>query len=69
MSEELHDRILVCSQCHEEFVFTTDAQRYWQERGYTHDPQRCKHCHTKHKKQQRRDSPQPESSSFPGSCT
>ena len=46
-------KILLCADCQEEFVFTTAAQQYFAERGYTEDPKRCKTCHTKYKKMQR----------------
>lgn len=47
------DKILICVECHEEFVFTAAAQDYFAERGYTDDPKRCKTCHTGFKKAQR----------------
>lgn len=47
------DKILICCECHEEFVFTAAAQDYFAERGYTDDPKRCKSCHTGFKKAQR----------------
>jgi len=46
-------KILICVECDEEFVFTSAAQQYFAERGYTEDPKRCKTCHTKYKKSQR----------------
>ena len=46
-------RILICTECNQEFVFTGAAQQYFAERGYTEDPKRCKSCHTRFKKQQR----------------
>jgi len=46
-------KILICSECGEEFVFTAAAQEYFVERGYTDDPKRCKSCHTSFKKLQR----------------
>ena len=46
-------KILICSECGEEFVFTGAAQQYFAERGYTEDPKRCKTCHTRYKKMQR----------------
>jgi len=49
------DKILICCECHEEFVFTSAAQEYFAERGYTDDPKRCKTCHTRFKKAQRED--------------
>jgi len=48
-------RILICTECNQEFVFTGQAQQYFAERGYTDDPKRCKACHTKYKKAQRED--------------
>ena len=38
-------RILLCNECGEEFVFTADAQQYLADRGFTHDPRKCKACH------------------------
>jgi hypothetical protein len=46
-------RVLICNECHEEFVFTVAAQQYFAERGYTEDPKRCKSCHMRYKKTQR----------------
>lgn len=46
-------KILICSECQQEFVFTAAAQQYFAERGYTEDPKRCKTCHTRYKKDQR----------------
>ncbi len=46
-------KILLCTECQEEFAFTAAAQQYFAERGYTEDPKRCKTCHTLYKKTQR----------------
>lgn len=46
-------RVLICSECDEEFAFTVAAQEYFAERGYTQDPKRCKSCHMVYKKSQR----------------
>jgi hypothetical protein len=46
-------RFLVCVECGEEFVFTTSAQDYFAEKGYTEDPKRCKHCYMLHKREKR----------------
>jgi len=46
-------KILICTECGEEFVFTGAAQQYFAERGYADDPKRCKSCHTRHKRVQR----------------
>ena len=53
MAEGFEARVLICTECGEEFVFTVEAQQYFAERGYTEDPKRCKTCHTKFKKLQR----------------
>lgn len=50
-------KILICTQCNQEFVFTVAAQEYFAERGYTEDPKRCKTCHTQFKKSQRTGKP------------
>ena len=46
-------RILVCVDCHEEFVFTAAAQEYFDDRGFHQDPKRCKNCHLTRKRRQR----------------
>jgi uncharacterized protein with PIN domain len=53
MSHEPEPKILICNECKEEFVFTSQAQVYFNERGYNEDPKRCKSCHTDYKKSQR----------------
>jgi len=51
--EPLQDRILVCADCNEEFVFTVGAQEYFLEKGFTEEPKRCKSCYTQLKKEKR----------------
>jgi hypothetical protein len=53
MDGDRESRILICTECNQEFVFTIQAQQYFAERGYTDDPKRCKSCHTEYKKRQR----------------
>ena len=53
MENGFEPKILICVECGEEFVFTSAAQQYFAERGYTEEPKRCKTCHTKYKKSQR----------------
>ena len=53
MANGFEPRILICTECNQEFVFTVQAQEYFAERGYSEDPKRCKTCHTKFKKHQR----------------
>ncbi|MEK9173444.1 MAG: zinc-ribbon domain containing protein [Patescibacteria group bacterium] len=43
--------ILTCVDCHEEFTFPKSAREYFEEKGYAHDPKRCKACHHNHKLQ------------------
>ncbi len=50
MTDGFEPKFLICTECNEEFVFTTAAQEYFAERGYTEDPKRCKACHTRYKK-------------------
>ena len=53
--EEKHltDKILLCVDCNEEFVFTVAAQKYFLERGIAEEPKRCKSCYMKLKKERR----------------
>lgn len=53
MGNGFDPKILICMECNEEFVFTSAAQQYFVERGYTEDPKRCKTCHTGYKRSQR----------------
>ncbi len=53
MDNGFEPKILICSECKQEFVFTVAAQQYFAEHGYAEDPKRCKTCHTQHKKTQR----------------
>jgi hypothetical protein len=48
------DKILICIECREEFVFTVAAQEYFAERGFLDEPKRCKSCYTNLKKGRRR---------------
>lgn len=38
------DRILACSDCHGEFVFTAGEQLFFSEKQFKNDPKRCKPC-------------------------
>ena len=49
----LQDKVLICADCGEEFVFTVDAQEYFLEKGFMEEPKRCKTCYTQLKKQKR----------------
>ncbi|HER00580.1 MAG TPA: cytochrome C551 [candidate division Zixibacteria bacterium] len=51
--ERLKDKILICVDCDEEFVFTVAAQEYFLEQGITEEPKRCKSCYMQLKKGKR----------------
>jgi len=51
----LEDKILICVECNEEFVFTVSAQEYFLERGISDDPKRCKFCYMALKKGRRQE--------------
>ncbi|MBQ5335269.1 MAG: zinc-ribbon domain containing protein [Oscillospiraceae bacterium] len=38
------DRTLICTECGQEFVFTAGEQEFYQEKGFTNDPKKCKAC-------------------------
>jgi len=46
---ELHDKTIKCKDCGQEFIFTIGEQQFYQEKGFTSDPVRCKECRAKKK--------------------
>jgi len=44
---EIQDKNLTCSDCGNSFVFTGGEQRFYQEKGFAHEPRRCKDCRGK----------------------
>jgi CxxC-x17-CxxC domain-containing protein len=44
MDVQFVDRILVCSDCHSEFVFTAGEQLFFHDKQFKNDPKRCKPC-------------------------
>ena len=46
---EIQDKNLTCSDCGNSFVFTSGEQRFYQEKGFGHEPRRCKDCRSKKK--------------------
>ncbi|MGI6462788.1 MAG: zinc-binding protein [Clostridiales bacterium] len=38
------DKVIVCKECGEEFVFSAGEQEFYAERGFQNEPQRCKSC-------------------------
>jgi len=46
---EFEDKNLNCEDCSEEFVFSSDEQAFYNERGFENEPKRCKPCRQKKK--------------------
>ena len=44
MDVQFVDRILICSDCHGEFVFTEGEQLFFHDKQFKNDPKRCKPC-------------------------
>ncbi len=44
---QYQDRRLTCAVCRAEFVFSAGEQRFYAEKGFTHEPRRCKNCKSK----------------------
>ncbi len=44
MDTQFVDRILICSDCHGEFVFTAGEQLFFYDKQFKNDPKRCKPC-------------------------
>ena len=38
------DRTVTCKDCGQEFIFTAGEQDFFEEKGFTNEPQRCKSC-------------------------
>ena len=47
------DKTLVCKDCGNEFVFTAGEQEFYDSKGFTNEPQRCKSCRNAKKMQDR----------------
>ena len=44
---EFHDKVLKCSECGAEFVFTAGEQMFFADKGFKNEPKRCKNCKAK----------------------
>ena len=44
---EFTDRILICSECGGEFIFTAGEQLFFFDKQFRNDPKRCKPCKSK----------------------
>lgn len=45
---EFSDRILKCTDCGAEFVFSAGEQAFFREKQFTNDPKRCRQCRVNH---------------------
>src|SRR3954469_4235274 len=45
------DKSIKCRDCGEEFVFTGGEQAFYKERGFQHEPTRCRRCREEKKRQ------------------
>jgi CxxC-x17-CxxC domain-containing protein len=41
---EYRDKVLKCLDCGTEFVFTAGEQAFFADKGFRHEPKRCKSC-------------------------
>lgn len=46
---EKQDKKIVCRDCHTEFIFTVGEQNFYEEKGFTNAPVRCRACRDKRK--------------------
>ncbi len=44
---EYNDKILKCTDCGEDFVFTAGEQQFFADKGLKNEPKRCKDCKAK----------------------
>ncbi|HSC77445.1 MAG TPA: zinc-ribbon domain containing protein [Candidatus Acidoferrales bacterium] len=44
---EFQDKVLACVDCGAEFVFTAGEQMFFADKGFKHEPKRCKPCKSK----------------------
>ena len=44
---EYSDKVLKCVECSAEFVFTAGEQSFYADKGFKHEPKRCKGCKAK----------------------
>jgi DNA replicative helicase MCM subunit Mcm2 (Cdc46/Mcm family) len=49
MKEKLEDKVLVCKECHAEFVWTSGEQKFYADKNLLYPPARCKECRDRRK--------------------
>lgn len=52
---EKQDKVIVCKDCGQEFTFTVGEQEFYEEKGFTNEPVRCKECRMNKKNNRRND--------------
>jgi CxxC-x17-CxxC domain-containing protein len=40
----LEDKVLICKECAQQFVFSVRDQQFYAEKGFQNEPQRCRDC-------------------------
>lgn len=48
---EKTDKTIVCKDCGKEFTFTVGEQEFYESKGFTNEPVRCKECRDKRKQE------------------
>lgn len=51
---EKKDKKIICKDCGQEFIFTVGEQEFFEEKGFTNEPVRCKECRDKKRNQNNR---------------
>jgi CxxC-x17-CxxC domain-containing protein len=46
---DAQDKVLVCKECGKEFLFSTGEQAFYAEKGFEHEPTRCRNCRASRK--------------------
>ncbi|MGE5177316.1 MAG: zinc-ribbon domain containing protein [Hyphomicrobiales bacterium] len=59
------DKVIKCRDCGEEFVFTIGEQNFYKDRGFQHEPTRCRRCRDEKKRQSGQSTPAAAPSSSP----
>ena len=49
----MEDKVIVCQDCGQEFVFTVGEQEFYKAKGFDNEPKRCKACREKRKAQRK----------------
>jgi predicted N-acetyltransferase YhbS len=47
----MEDKKVICKDCGCEFIFTVGEQKFYQEKGFENEPQRCPECRAERKRQ------------------